>query len=86
MAHRMRENSGTSRKADRTPTPAAPTKMPISAVTIGSPIATTEPKATSSTMMATPTPISSLLGVLLRQQGERAGELDLARRRRRRRR
>ena len=37
--------------------------MPISAVTIGRPIATTEPKATSSTMMATPTPISSLLGV-----------------------
>ena len=62
MAQRIRENSGTSMKADSTPTPAAPTKMPISAVTIGRPIATTEPKATSSTMMATPTPISSLLG------------------------
>ena len=49
----------------------------MSAVTIGRPIATTEPKATSSTMMATPTPISSLLGVFLRQLGERAGELDL---------
>ena len=63
--------------ADSTPTPAAPTKMPISAVTIGRPIATTEPKAISSTMMATPMPISSLLGRLLRELGERAGELDL---------
>ena len=77
MAQRIRENSGTSRKAESTPTPAAPTKMPSSAVAIGSPIATTDPKATSSTMMATPTPISSLLGVLLRQEGEGAGELDL---------
>ena len=48
--------------ADSTPTAAAPTKMPISAVTIGSPIATTEPNASSSTMIAIPTPISSLLG------------------------
>ena len=49
-------------KAESTPTPAAPTKMPMRAVAIGRPMATTEPKATSSTMMATPTPISSLLG------------------------
>ena len=62
MAQRIRENSGTSRKAESTPTPAAPTKMPSSAVAIGRPIATTDPKATSSTMMATPTPMSSLLG------------------------
>lgn len=53
MAQRIRENSGTSKKADSTPTPAAPTKMPMSAVTIGSPLATTDPKATSNTMMAT---------------------------------
>ena len=74
---RISENSGTSMKADSTPTPAAPTKMPNSAVTIGSPMATTEPKATSSTMIATPTPISSLLGSSCAEQGERAGELDL---------
>ena len=60
--HRIRENSGTSMKADSTPTAAAPTKMPMSAVTIGRPIATTEPNAISSTMIATPMPISSLLG------------------------
>ena len=51
--------------------------MPISAVTIGRPIATTEPNATSSTMIATPTPISSLLGVFCRELGELAGELDV---------
>ena len=62
MAQRISENSGTSMTAESTPTPAAPTKMPMRAVAIGSPMATTEPKATSSTMMATPTPISSLLG------------------------
>ena len=49
----------------------------MSAVTIGRPMATTEPKATSSTMMATPTPMSSLLGSSCAEQGERAGELDL---------
>ena len=42
---RIRENSGTSMKAESTPTAAAPTKMPTSAVTIGRPIATTEPNA-----------------------------------------
>ena len=62
MAQRISENSGTSRKAERTPTAAAPTTMPMIAVTIGSPMATTEPKATSSTMIATPMPMSSLLG------------------------
>ena len=77
MAHRMSENSGTSRKADRIPTLAAPTKMPMSAVPIGSPIATTEPKASSSTMMATPTPISSLLGVSWASEGEVTGQLHL---------
>ena len=60
--HRISENSGTSMKADSTPTPAAPTKRPMSAVTIGRPMATTEPKAISSTMMATAMPMSSLLG------------------------
>ena len=49
--HRISENSGTSMKADSTPTPAAPTKRPMSAVTIGRPMATTEPKAISSTMI-----------------------------------
>ena len=62
MAHRISENSGMSMTAESTPTPAAPTKMPSSAVAIGSPIATTDPKAIRSTMIATPTPISSLLG------------------------
>ena len=55
-------------------------------MTIGSPIATTEPKAISSTMMATPTPISSLLGASCASSASDAGELDLhaagARRRR----
>ena len=77
MAHRIRENSGTSMKAESTPTPAAPTKMPSSAVTIGRPIATTDPKAISSTMMATPMPISSLLGAFCSRERELSGELDL---------
>ena len=51
--------------------------MPMSAVTIGRPIATTEPNATSSTMMATPTPISSLLGVFCASWASVAGEVDL---------
>ena len=62
MMHRISENSGTSITAERTPTAEAPTKRPNSAVMIGRPIATTEPNATSSTMIATPMPISSLLG------------------------
>ena len=51
--------------------------MPMSAVTIGRPIATTEPNASSSTMIAMPTPISSLLGAFCASCGERTGELDL---------
>ncbi len=75
--HRIRENSGTSMKADNTPTAAAPTKMPMSAVTMGRPIATTEPNATSRTMTATPMPMSSLLGVLLCELGQGTRQLDL---------
>ena len=60
--HRISEKSGTSMNADSRPTAAAPTNTPISAVTIGSPIATTDPNAISSTMIATAMPISSLLG------------------------
>ena len=60
--HRINENSGTSMNAESTPTPAAPTNRLISAVTIGRPMATTDPKAISSTMMATAMPMSSLLG------------------------
>ena len=59
---RIIEKSGTSITADRTPTQAAPTNTPINAVTIGSPIATTEPNAMSSTMIATAIPMSSLAG------------------------
>jgi hypothetical protein len=59
---RIREKSGTSMTADSTPTPAAPTNTPINAVTIGRPIATTEPNAISNTRMATPMPMSSLAG------------------------
>ena len=77
MAQRMSENSGTSRKADRTPTAAAPTKMPISAVTIGSPIATTEPNATSSTMIGDADADQLAARRLLCELGERTGELDL---------
>ena len=44
---------------------------------IVNPIATTEPNAISSTMMATPIPMSSLLGARLHDLGERAGELRL---------
>ena len=79
---RISEKSGTSMNADRRPTPAAPTKTPMRAVTIGRPIATTEPNATSSTMMATAMPMSSLLGSSARDLGELAGEVRLARRRR----
>ena len=42
--------------------PAAPTKMPISAVPMGRPIAITEPNAMSSTTTATAMPIISLPG------------------------
>ena len=52
--------------AESTPTAAAPTKTPISAVTMGRPIATTDPNASSSTMIATAMPMSSLLGAFVR--------------------
>ena len=53
---------GTSVKPANTPTAAPPRRMPMSAVPIGRPMATTEPNAMSSTMTATPRPIISLPG------------------------
>ena len=64
-------------KADSTPTPAAPTNRLMSAVMIGRPMATTDPKAISSTMMATAMPMSSLLGSFFVEQSELPGELGL---------
>ena len=77
MAHRISENSGMSITAERTPTPAAPTKMPSSAVTIGSPIATTEPNAISEHDDRDADSDQLAARCLLRQQRERSGELDL---------
>ena len=54
---RRREDRG-----DRRPMPASEIAMPMSAVTIGRPIAISEPNAISSTMIAARMPMTSLAG------------------------
>ena len=77
MAHRISENSGTSRTAESTPTPAAPTKMPMSAVTIGQAHRHHGAEGDQQHDDGDADADQLAARVLLRQQGEGAGELDL---------
>ena len=75
--HRISENSGTSRKADSTPTPAAPTKMPMQRGDDRQ--AHRDHRAEGDQQHDDGDADADQLAarVLLREQGERAGELDL---------
>ena len=57
MAAMMAENRGAGKMCPSSAISASPEPMPISAVAIGRPIASSEPNAISSTIAAAPTPI-----------------------------
>ena len=61
MIARMGAVADRSTKADMRPMPVMPTPTPISAVTSGRPMASTDPNAISSTTTAAPSPMSSEL-------------------------